>query len=194
MKKNELTKLIAEQGYNAGFGAKINLSSFDLVRFIPPTAGCISLIVGISGLGWEEMTVKTISFSIISLSILALYASLKSSDIVEYESAGVKITKIYRALRDLHAEVSSGPDEAKEEHISQYKKLVEDLLVSHKSDQVLGAGIFAHYKLFFESNSEWFVSELGLSFFRDKVPSSLKFGFIFLVIFFLLIVMMRKYL
>jgi hypothetical protein len=61
MKKEDLLREIANQGYNAGFGAKVSFASFDMLRFLPGFISFSSTALGVLGLVFDTLSTKAVS-------------------------------------------------------------------------------------------------------------------------------------
>jgi len=183
MKKDHLKKLIAESGYDIGFGPKKSLASYDILTAFSPLIGFFSLTIGIAGLAWEPLSEKHVSFGLIVLGLLAIYTNNKEQELKKYNSSGRVLSDLLKMARKHYAKVDSTEgEEANEEDVKYLEFITEQAKEAYMTKQVFFSGIYAHYKLFYETNCDWFVEELQLTFFKDKFPAVLKFAFLALLV------------
>lgn len=175
MKKEELLKSIAINGYNVGFGAKKNFASHDIVLKLPSWIGFITLAIGILQLGYNNLgTNKELSALLIIISFAALYINIYNSSSDKFESEGVRLTKIFNQLRDLYYIVKV---DTKSDFESEKKRMDEIMLEFYSntiSKQVFLSQWYAHFKFFYEMQIDWIDEQLKFRFFKDKLPNSLK--------------------
>jgi hypothetical protein len=175
MKKEELLKSIAINGYNVGFGAKKNFASHDIVLKLPSWIGFITLAIGILQLGYNNLgTNKELSALLIIISVAALYINIYNSSSDKFESEGVRLTKIFNQLRDLYYIVKV---DTKSDFESEKKRMDEIMLEFYSntiSKQVFLSQWYAHFKFFYEMQIDWIDEQLKFRFFKDKLPNSLK--------------------
>lgn len=175
MKKEELLKSIAINGYNVGFGAKKNFASHDIVLKLPSWIGFITLAIGILQLGYNNLgTNKELSALLIIISVAALYINIYNSSSDKFESEGVRLTKIFNQLRDLYYIVKV---DTKSDFESEKKRMDEIMLKFYSntiSKQVFLSQWYAHFKFFYEMQIDWIDEQLKFRFFKDKLPNSLK--------------------
>lgn len=188
MKKEYLLKQIAEDAYNVGFGAKRNFATYDIINLIPSFLTFITLVVGIFALHVEVLNTKVISTFLILLSIVGIYASGFSEDREKYNQVGKKSTEMFGRLKNLYYKAQiDGADCVKidEERLG----IMNDFYSMSISRQALFSSLLAHYKFFWEwrKNTAWVDKELNLNFFLDKLPISVYFFVIFLIIYLIVV-------
>ncbi|MFK8272652.1 MULTISPECIES: SLATT domain-containing protein [Capnocytophaga] len=180
MDKKQLKQYIAKTAYNIGFGAKKNFASYDIIRNTNEYISMISMAIGILALVFETFNEKTISALLLIAGIVGLYISKFESMLNDYDEIGVTNTKHFNELNVLYYKVDE-IDANTDEILSQVKGIENDFYSKTISKQVYFSGWYAHYKFFYQFQSEWIVKELKLTFWKDKIPSSLKV-FIFLIL------------
>ncbi|CAM8459086.1 SLATT domain-containing protein [Morganella morganii] len=192
MQKDDLLAHIASAGYNVGFGAKKNFATFDIVSKIPGWIGIISLAVSILGLYMDEMSSKHIAAIFIILSIGSLYINFYDGDKSKYEEAGKKQTAIFRKIERLYynAKSENKPDSVK--YIEQLNILMQNFDETTITKQICGSNWYAHYKFFSEMEKRWIEDQLSLTFWKDKLPNTLKL-FVFVLFCVALFLMIYKY-
>jgi hypothetical protein len=175
MKKEELLKTLAINGYNVGFGAKKNFASHDIVVKLPSWIGFITLAIGILQLGYDSLgSNKELSALLIIISVAALYISIYNSSSEKFENEGVRLTQIFNQLRDLYYIIKA---ETKTDFESEKKKMDEIMKQFYSntiSKQVFLSHWYAHFKFFYEMQIDWIDEQLKFRFFKDKFPNSLK--------------------
>lgn len=173
MDKTILKKDIAELAYNVTYGANRHFSTFDIVSRLPALIGFASLAFGIVGLAFKVTTNLT-SVVFILLSIAALFITMYEPKKTDYEKRGVHLTKLSGQLLSLYRESETGNPDVLQNVNQKFLELKD----SYYSDggnigqQILFSDVLAHYKMFGvkKQQSQWFVDELNLTLFRDKIP------------------------
>ena len=180
----DLKYRLAELGYNMGYGAKRQFASYDLVEKFPFYFTVFTFAVGIFTLAYPEVgTPKWLSIGILVFSYIMTSVNSYSKSKEGFIESGKRIQECYGRIRNLYIEVDS------KEASVVFREMEEIEAEYHKVSlhkQVFGSDIYAHFKLFGESQSKWFVKELKLKFWRDMVPAAL-YKFIFMVIVILLV-------
>lgn len=173
MNKNDLLKMIAQTGYNVGFGAKKNFATYDIISKVPGWISFITMAIGIYALVFDGLNVKGIAATMSIFGIIALYINFYDDKKNQYEKAGIELTKIFNALKNLYFEVQNLPDDSdllnyKEQRSSLETKSYELSI----SKQILASNWYAHYKFFWEHQIQWIDEQLQFKFWRDKLPLS----------------------
>ncbi len=173
MNKNDLLKLIAQTGYNVGFGAKKHFATYDIISKVPGWISFITMAIGIYALVFDDLNVKWIAATISVLGIAALYINFYDDKKNQYEKAGVELTQLFNALKDLYFEVKNLSDNSdllsyKEQHSRLEAKSYELSI----SKQILASNWYAHYKFFWEHQIQWIDEQLHFKLWRDKLPLS----------------------
>ena len=180
MKRNDLLKCIAETGYNVGFGAKKHFATYDLVEKSPGWISFISIAFGIYSLAFKELSTSFLSASFTVLGVVGLYVSMYDVKKIDYEKAGIELTKIYNELRTLYYSVQNKSDnDDLSLLIREYRQLESQYYSVSLSKQILFSDWYAHYKFFWQHQIEWVNEQKNFKFFRDKVPLSF---YMFLVV------------
>ncbi len=186
MKKDELLKHIAGTAYNVGFGAKKHFATYDIVDKTPGLIGFFSLAFGIYGLIFvlNEFSIKFLSASFVLLGIVGLYISFYDSKKVDYEKAGVELTKLFNELSNLYSNAKSADENSLGQYEQELSNIEKRYYDNCKSDQILFSDWYAHYKFFWQHQIDWVNEQKKFTFFRDKVPLtfSVVVFFIFMVL------------
>ncbi len=172
--KESLAKRSAEMGYFIYFGAKRHFATYEIVETIPAYFGIITTGLGVLLLAYPSQDwERPISVATIILGF-AIWHLNSYHDKDKYSEVGKELTKNYYEARSIY-------EKAKSQQAVDLQKLEEDLKkitdnLQHISiyKQVWGSGVFAHYKVFGESSTDWFIKELKLTFWKDMVPASTK--------------------
>ena len=180
MKRDDLLKCIADTGYNVGFGAKKHFATYDLVEKSPGWISFISIAFGIYSLAFKELSTSFLSASFTVLGVVGLYVSMYDVKKIDYEKAGIELTKIYNELRTLYYSVRNKSDnDDLSLLIREYRQLESQYYSVSLSKQILFSDWYAHYKFFWQHQIEWVNEQKNFKFFRDKVPLSF---YMFLVV------------
>ncbi|MGG5412735.1 SLATT domain-containing protein [Edwardsiella tarda] len=180
MQKNDLLTHIASAGYNVGFGAKKNFATFDIVSKAPGWISIVSIAVSILGLYMDEMSSKNIAAIFIILSIGSLYINFYDDKKNKYEEAGKKQTAIFRKIERLYYDAKSESEPNSVKYGDQLDILMQDFYETSITKQICGSNWCAHYKFFSEMEKRWIEEQLSLTFWKDKIPNTLKL-FIFII-------------
>lgn len=171
MKREDLLRMVAESGYNVGFGAKLHFATLDIVEKAPGWVNVIGFVVGVYSLIFPALALAGISATLVIASSLTLYINFYNSDKEKYDKAGTALTRAYHELRQLYAEVKAQPDSADMSAFAQRRMdIVDGASGVSLSKQIFLAPWYAHVKFFWEHQVGWVNDELKLSFLRDKVP------------------------
>ncbi|MFM0521618.1 SLATT domain-containing protein [Caballeronia jiangsuensis] len=171
MKKEDLLRIVAESGYNVGFGAKLHFATLDIVEKAPGWVNVIGFVVGVYSLIFPALALAGVSATLVIASSLTLYINFYNSDKEKYDKAGTALTRAYHSLRQLYAEVKAQPESADMSAFAQRRMdIVDSASGVSLSKQIFLAAWYAHVKFFWEHQVGWVNDELELSFWRDKVP------------------------
>ena len=174
MKKDDLLREIANQGYNAGFGAKVSFASYDMLRFLPGVISFSSTALGVLGLVFDTLSAKAVSAGILVIGLISYYISVKDSHLRDLEESGKKLTDIRNQLGILYGKVKAYQQVDFSQFTTELSSLQQAIIASSTSKQLICSGWLAHMKFFGESQIAWIDEELKFGFWKDKVPTSLK--------------------
>lgn len=178
MDKAGLLRIIAETGYNVGFGAKKTFATFDIVEKGPGWIGFISLAIGVYALYIETLASKFPSATLVVAGIASLYISFYESG--KYEKAGNEQIKLFNRLRDLSREVADNADIiASRAKLAQIESEFYSITISK---QIFLSDWYAHYKFFAQTQTGWMSEQLKFKFWKDMIPLSAKIVIAFLAI------------
>ncbi|WP_313636495.1 SLATT domain-containing protein [Empedobacter sp.] len=185
MNNDKLKNYIAKTAYNIGFGAKKNFASFDIVNNLNEYISILSMIIGVLALVFEIFNAKIISATLLIFGIIGLYINKFDKGVEEYEKYGVLYLKLYNQLHLLYNEVDASDDILRKEILEEVKHIEEEFYNNNISKQVYFSDLLAHFKFYYQFQTEWIVKELNLTFWKDKIPNNLKV----IIILFLIIVL-----
>lgn len=173
MDKAGLLRSIAETGYNVGFGAKVNLATYDIAQKLPGLLGFISLAVGVFALIWEPLNSKIVAATLLVMGILGIYVSPYDKSQINYCTEGERLTSIFYRLRDLYRDVQATDDfDSLEFFRKALTEIQTDFLSFSQSNQMFLSDWYAHYKFFWQMQIDWIDEQLEFRFLRDKIPLS----------------------
>ena len=183
MNKSDLLRCIAQKAYDVGFGAKKHFATYDIIEKIPGMIGFLSLSFGIFALVFKDLSTEIISATFIVLGVIGLYISMYDHKKSDYVNSGVELTKLFNELKTLFLEVKNVPDGNDLTKYESKLSNIDDRFYSVCiSKQILFSNWYAHYKFFWEHQIDWINDELKFCFFRDKVPLSLWFFILILLV------------
>ncbi|CAJ3697942.1 Uncharacterised protein [Burkholderia pseudomallei] len=173
MKKNDLLHMIAESGYNVGFGAKLHFATLDIVEKAPGWINVLGFVIGVYALIFPALAAAWVSATLVIASALTLYVTFYNPEKQKYDDAGVKLTQAYHHLHHLYAEVKAQPDAADlSEFAERHKQIVSAASGTSMSKQIFLAHEYAHVKFFWQHQIGWVDEQLQFTFLRDKMPFS----------------------
>lgn len=181
MNQESLLKLIADTGYNVGFGAKKHFSSYDMIEKLPGLIGLLSISVGVLALINPDLSTNDISAVVLILGVVGLYISQHSSDKNQFSKAGVELTHIFDQLKVLYHRVKIKTDDDFSEELQQLEKLQKEYSAQSMPNQLVLSDWYAHYKFFWQHQIEWLDEQKNFSFWRDKVPLSFSLTLLFML-------------
>lgn len=183
MQKEEFLKTLAEKGYDVGFGAKKNFASFDMINKLPSWVGFISLAIGIIQISYNKISIdKELSILLIFVGIAIMYLEVFKSKVEDFEKEGIRLTKLFNSIRVLYYQTKSDNEYTYVKYSNQYETILNDFYSKSISKQVFMSQWLAHFKFFYEMQTEWIEKELKLEFFKDKIPNSLKMTFFLIIV------------
>lgn len=183
MNKSDLLRLVAERGYDVGFGAKKHFATYDIIEKVPGWIGFSSIAFGIFSLAYSGLATEFISATFVVLGVVSLYVGFYAHQKQLYEDAGKTLTELFYQLKKLYLTVKSSEssdDLAKCE--KEFRQIEDQFLSACISKQILFSNWYAHYKFYWELQVGWVDEQLHFRFFRDKVPLSLWFFVLIMVI------------
>lgn len=182
MKKGDLLKVIAQKGYDVGFGAKKHFATYDIIEKAPGWIGFASTAVGILGLIFDSLSTKFISAVFVIVGVSGLYISFYNHEKKTYDDTGTKVIRLSNDLKSLYYTVKNLPEDSNfEPYIDQLNEIENKYYLCSISKQILASNWYAHYKFFWEHQIDWINEQLHFKLFRDKIPLSFMF-FVFLII------------
>ena len=178
MDKESLLKMIADAGYNVGFGAKKHFASYDMIEKMPEIIGLVSIFVGVLALVYPEFAQVKVSVVIILMGVVGLYISQHNNEKAMYAEAGSTLTGIHDQLKALFYRVKSNQSSSFAAEEAELNSLLDKFYEASISKQLIFSDWYAHYKFFWQHQVDWIEQQRieegrKFSFWRDKVPLSL---------------------
>lgn len=173
MTKEQLLFQIANTGYSTSYGRDKSYSTADLAGKTTWRVSIITLLIAMLGLLYPFINrIGLLAFGIISISIVAIYIRAYTDN--RYIDSAIELQSIERELQSLYFEVKASTDSDFTQFIERLNKLDNKQKKAAINTQILGSDWYAHLKMFWAKkiNSKWFVDELGLKLFFDKLPFS----------------------
>lgn len=171
-RREGLKKRTAQIGYNLAFGTKRHFATYDIVEKTPAYFGVFSFAVGIAFLIYKNDSLATFigaSSSVIGFALLYLNDYLNEKE--KYMSIGKQLNILYDKVHELYEKVQSCQEDEFPTIESDLTKINDEFQKISIHKQVFFSNESAHFKLFWESQPKWFVDELGLTFWKDKIPA-----------------------
>ena len=172
MENTSLKRHIAETAYNVGYSAKLHFATFEMIEKLPGIISFISMAFGIYALAFSQLSTKFMSCTLLVLGLMGLYVTVRNGDKSDYEARGIKLTDQFNELKHLmsEAENTSSDLESIKEKLKDIESRYNKSCASH---HITFASWFAHYKFFWEQQTEWIKVYRPFNFFRDQVPLTL---------------------
>ncbi len=181
MNKENLLKLVAESGYNLGYGAKKHFATFDLIEKLPGWLGFFAFVIGIFALFTASLATPTVSAWMLVFAVSTLYINGYNSEKANYDNCGKRLTGYYNDLRTLYYEVKSLPETTNfAPFVVRHKEIYDAAFVQTVSKQILFSDWYAHYKFFWQQQIEWIDEQKHFKLFRDKIPLTFTFSVVLL--------------
>lgn len=182
MNKQDLMKQIADTAYNVGFGAKKHFATYDIVDKVPGWIGLVSMGIGIFALFVDVLSTKEMSAFFIMLGVAGLYINFYNETKNQYAEKGTFLTRLFNELKALYFNVKSSSDtdlKAKQEMLSDIESRYYPNCINK---QIFLSDWYAHYKFFWQHQIDWVNEQKQFKFWRDKVPLSLVFTVVMVVL------------
>ncbi|MBX9865993.1 MAG: SLATT domain-containing protein [Burkholderiales bacterium] len=182
MDKNDLLKVLAEDAYNIGFGAKKHFATYDILEKYPGWVSLVSIGIGIFALFVNFLTNNVISATLIIIGVTTIYIERYSDKKDSYCKAGVELTNLFNKMKQLYFHVKNltnineviDADNERIQIVNQYNAICI-------SKQICFSDWYAHYKFFWQHQIEWIDEQKKFRLLRDKIPLSF-WAFIILVL------------
>lgn len=173
MNKDNLLRQIADTAYNVGYGAKKHFATYDIVDKTPGLIAFGSMSVGIFGLVFDCLSVKSLSAFFLVLGIAGFYIERYNETKDEFRENGEKLTQIFNELKVLYFRVKSSGNDSFEDEQNELAEISARFYKNCLSKQIMFSDWFAHYKFFWQHQIEWINEQKHFKFWRDKMPLSL---------------------
>ena len=186
MYKEHFLKMVAESGYNVGFGAKKHFATYDIVEKAPGWIGFLSLSAGIGALFMDELSTKSVSAVFTILGVMSLYIFFYDNCKTQYDEAGRALTAIFNELKELYYTTQAEPAAAvSQAALQRLRDLEEKSFSACISKQILFSDWYAHLKFFGQQQIEWIDEQKKFKLLKDKIPISLSLSILAVAIIFL---------
>ncbi|MBP4047106.1 SLATT domain-containing protein [Chromobacterium violaceum] len=173
MDKNTLLKLIAETGYNVGFGAKTHFATYDIVEKAPGWISLLSFAVAIFALFIDNIANnKYLAATLIIMGVAGMYITFYNDKKETYEKNGVEMTKQFNSLKILYQQVKNSSSTDFTQELAQLKQIENDFYSITLSKQIFLSDWYAHIKFFWQHQIEWIDEQKKFTLLRDKIPLS----------------------
>lgn len=190
MTKDQLLFQIANVGYSTTYGRDKAYATVDISTKTSGRLGFIGVALTIAALLYPIInTFAIIVFLGIMFGVIPMYIKSYTDKKDSYLASASKLQAIERQLQNLFYTVKASTGD-----LSSYISQLNDLDTEQKSasiqEQILGSDWYAHVKMFWTKkiNSQWFVDELKLKLFFDKLPFSFFVSCLLIAVLFLLII------
>jgi hypothetical protein len=173
MQKEALLKVIAETAYNAGYGAKKHLATYDIIEKLPGWVTFISGAAAILALFVPAIEAKWVSATFIIISVGTGNILFYDRDKQKYAEVGTALTERFHELRVLYHEVKTQPANSDlPVHAERHAAIQGNALKTYVAKQIFLSDWYAHYKFFWQQQTGWLDEQLKFTLFRDKLPLS----------------------
>jgi hypothetical protein len=171
MQKELLLKVIAETGYNVGYGAKKHLATYDIIEKLPNWVTLISGGAAVFALFVPVLEAKWVSATFIVIAFSAVFILLYDRDKQKYHEVGTELTARFHDLRLLYSEVKSQPADADlSSQVARHAAIQDLALRTNLGKQIFLSDWYAHYKFFWQQQTDWLDEQLKFTLLRDKLP------------------------
>ena len=173
MKRDLLLLEIAQTAYNIGYGAKKNLATYDILEKAPGWIVVATLGVGIFALFNPTLENKYIAAAVLLVGIGSLYFNSYQSKKDAYADVGSRLTSLFTGLRSIYYEVKSEEREQwpdSDELVKRYRHILKESQEIGIARQIFLSDWYAHYKFFWQAQTDWIDEQLHFRFWRDRIP------------------------
>lgn len=170
--RKSLSERSARIGYNVGFGARRHFATYDIVEKVPAYFGVVTFAFGIIFLKYQNTDladIVAVSTSILGFAIF--YLNFYSNEKDKYSLVGKDLNILYNKVNSIYDKVQSCPEAELAGLENELNSIHDQLQKMSIHKQVFLSNELAHFKLFGESKSDWFVKELKLGFWKDMIPA-----------------------
>jgi len=173
MTKDQLLYQIANIGYSVSYGRDKCYATADIAGKTTWRFSIIGVFVGLAVLAYPFLG-NYVSIGLIAtgIAIVALY--LRQYTDSKYIETAKNLESIERELQNLYFLTKKLDDNSLDASIKSLNKLDKKQKDTSIPTQVFGSDWYAHVKMFWTKkiNSQWYVNELKLKLFFDKLPFS----------------------
>lgn len=172
MKKEDLLVMIAEAGYNVGYGAKKHFATFDITAKVPGLIAWTSTAVGVFSLLFDFSSKKILSAAFIVLGLMGLRIGMWDHKKKEYAEKGERLTMLFNRLKKLYYQVKDAEEVDLPKHQKELTTIQNEYSEVGASDQMILSDWYAHYKFFWQQQIGWIEESRKFTLLRDKIPLS----------------------
>ena len=148
----------------------------------PGRIAFLTIVAGILGLGWAELTARWVSVAVLIFGVANIYIRKFTTDIDSYKKRGVSNTDQWNKLNNLYLRVKVMDENADfSQVLTEYEAIEKEFNDGSEPDQIIFSNWYAHFKLFCEKDVSWMDEQLHFGLWRDKIPETAKV-FIYLAI------------
>lgn len=174
---------LAETGYNIGYAAKKHLATYDIVEKAPGWISLVTLGFGIFALVIPALENHVLAAVLLLIGIAAFYFNSYQDQRARYESVGSRLTALFTELRGVYYEASGRKDgDSLADLDARYRQILTESQTIGISKQIFLSDWYAHYKFFWQAQTDWLDEQLHFKFWRDKIPLSLSVAVLMAVI------------
>jgi hypothetical protein len=174
---------LAQTGYNIGYAAKKHLATYDIVEKAPGGISLVILAFGIFALVIPALENHIFAAALLSVGIAAFYFNSYQDQRARYETVGSRLTALFTDLRRLYYETQSCKDGDNLAELEvRYKEILAESQTIGISKQIFLSDWYAHYKFFWQAQTDWLDEQLHFKFWRDKIPLSLSATVVMVII------------
>ena len=170
--RKSLSERSARIGYNVGFGARRHFATYDIVEKVPAYFGIVTFAFGIIFLKYQNTYLAdlvAVSTSILGFAIF--YLNFYSNEKDKYSLVGKELNILYNKVNSIYDKVQNCPEAELAGLEIELNNIYDQIQKISIHKQVFFSNELAHFKLFGESQSKWFVKELKLGFWKDMIPA-----------------------
>lgn len=173
MKMDLLLLEIAQTAYNIGYGAKKHLATYDILEKAPGWIVVATLGVGVFALFNPTLENKYIAAAVLLVGIGSLYFNSYQSRKDAYAEVGSRLTSLFTGLRSIYYEVKGEEREQwpdSDELVRRYRQILKESQEIGIARQIFLSDWYAHYKFFWQAQTDWIDEQLHFRFWRDRIP------------------------
>ena len=138
----------------------------------PGLISFVAIAMGIYGLIWEVLAGKVFAGTLAVTGVIGVYILNYDEKKAEYERVGIEMTRLFNRLRDLYRTTNVCSEAELPDCEARLTAIESEFYPLAISKQIMFSDWWAHYKFFWQQQTEWIDEQKHFTLLRDKLPLS----------------------